>query len=371
MTTLALWFTLFLLIALAILLWPLLKKKTENTPAQKKTVIGIALFVPVFSMGLYFTLGTPQFADIHPSQVKPEVVTLVDKLEQKLAKNPQDVTGWLLLGRSYMVEENYPKAVKAFEKAVQLDPKNLNALLPLADALAIQNSGNLSGKPYELLQTAFAVDAKNTMTLWLLGMAEKQQGNKQQATQYWLDLYDLLPEDHADRTTIMGLLSSVGYIPGMANLPQPTRASPNPTEPFKAEETPTQTNAAPEKLTKKSEDKPQKSTPNQAILNITIEASFLAKYPQATLFVYAKEPKGMPMPIAAKQIPLKNLPAGENQIVLTKADTIMPNRQLEQFANWTVGYRITDLASIDQGKIIQKQETTVQQGDITKFIIKN
>lgn len=367
MTTLAIWFAILLVAALALLLWPLLKHKTSTK--NHKVVYGILAFVPVFSMGLYFYLGTPQFADIQKTMIQPEVVTMVDKLEQKMAQNPQDINGWLLLGRSYMIEENYPKAVQAFERALKLDPNNLNALLPLADAIAVQNNGNLTGRPYELLKTALPLAPENTMTLWLLGMAEKQREDKSQAIDYWLKLYDLLPPDHADRTTILGLLSSVGYIPGIATLPQPTRAAPN------ADLTPSNADNSATKNTQAMKTEPEKRAerkPDTTTFVLIIEEQFIQQHPEATLFLYVKEPKGMPMPIAAKQIPLNRLPAGKSQIVLTKDDTIMPNRQIKDFKEITLGYRVMDKASIDQGKILLKQEQTVlqeNQGGMAEFII--
>ena len=122
----------------------------------------------------------------------PKQVTLVEKLEQKLQKNPKDLNGWLLLGRSYMVTKEYPKAIRAFEKAYVLDSHNLSAILQLADAVAISQDGNLIGRPYQLLLHAYELDDENQMALWLLGMAEKQLDNPESAALYWQKLYQLI-----------------------------------------------------------------------------------------------------------------------------------------------------------------------------------
>ncbi len=378
MTTLAIWFSVLLVMALALLLWPLLRAQSTQKPAESaettatpntypKVILGIGVFVPVFTMAMYFTLGTPQFADISKSQIQPEVVTLVDKLELRLQQDPNDLTGWLLLGRSYMVEENIPKAIKAYKKALKLDPKNLRALLPLADALAIQENGKLNDQAYQLLNTAYKVDNKNTMTLWLLGMAEKQRNNPQKATEYWLSLYDLLPKEHADRTTVLGLLSSVGYIPGMHSF----KPSPNIHEPTSSSEKRDEERRVPSDKSMNFENKELIKNFDKAEFELHITSEFKEKYPTATVFVYAKQPTGMPMPIAAKQIELKSLPAGKNTISLTKKDTLLPNRTLDSFKRLTLGYRVSTAKTVDQSTIIQKQEQTINAGEIVKFVIEH
>ncbi|WP_321277015.1 tetratricopeptide repeat protein [Thiomicrorhabdus indica] len=379
MTTLAIWFSVLLVIALALLLWPLLKNNqlqsadnTQGTLTRKhsKALLGIGLFVPIFTMAMYFTLGTPQFADISKSQIQPEVVTLVDKLELRLQQDPKDLTGWLLLGRSYMVEENLPKAIQAYEKALKLAPKDLRVLLPLADALAIQEKGKLNDQAYQLLQTAYEIDSKNAMTLWLLGMAEKQRNNPQQATDYWLSLYDILPKDHADRTTVLGLLSSVGYIPGMhgfsAISEQETQSKPirgsKSTEAEK-QELPAQNMNFNSQATIKHFDEAQ--------FTLEISEAFKHKYPTAIVFLYAKQPSGgMPMPIAAIQHSLQSLPAGKNTLYLTEKNTLLPETKLKSFHRLILGYRISSSNKVDQSTVIQKQEQTVNAGEAAKFIIK-
>lgn len=211
MTTLSIGLAALLTIALLILLVPLaMRSKLVNDLLSKRALIAIALFIPLFSMGSYFALGTPEFAEISTEKPKPEMVTLVDKLEEKLKKNPKDIKGWLLLGRSQMITENYQEAIVAFEKAMVLEPHNIDAILPLADALGVVNGGSLIGRPYQLLLHAYDLEPENKMALWLLGMAEKQQGKNKSAIKYWQTLYQLLPDNSEDKTTVASLLKGVG-----------------------------------------------------------------------------------------------------------------------------------------------------------------
>ncbi|MBO1926998.1 hypothetical protein J3998_05360 [Thiomicrorhabdus sp. 6S2-11] len=347
MTSLAMWFSLILVIALAIVLIPFLKKRYDSEDdtqrkQNKLALISIALFVPVFSMGAYFTLGMPEFAEMQTAKPAPEQVTLVDKLEQKLAKDPKDLQGWLLLGRSSMITEDYDKAIMAFEKALVLDANNLNALLPLADALAVKSAGKLQGRPHELLKQAFAIDQENRMTLWLLGLAEKQQGNNERAAILWQDLYNLLPDNDADKPMIAKLLSTVGV---QVDLPKSAVA-----------DRPLMT-----------ESQPNKPSDHINIV-VKIPQELKNSWGDATAFIYAKEPTGMPMPIAAQKISVAELP--EN-IVLSSKDEIMPNRKLSNFNEITVGIRITNSDKMNQGQVLFLQEQNWQGQKLIKFIIKS
>ncbi|BBP46686.1 cytochrome c biogenesis protein [Thiosulfatimonas sediminis] len=344
MTSLAMWFSLILIIALAIILIPFLRQRAEpdSTTTQKQNkfaLIGIALFVPVFSMAAYFTLGTPEFAEMQDAK-PPQQITLVDKLEEKLAHNPKDLAGWLLLGRSSMITEDYDKAIMAFERALKLDPNNINALIPLADALAVKANGRLDGRSHDLLKQAFAIDPENRMTLWLLGMAEKQQGNDSRAAILWETLYQKLPDTDADKPIIARLLQTVGV--------QVATNTVN--------ETP--------KTMKTTSD----IHPEQIEIAIEIPDELKNSWSGATVFIYAKEPTGMPMPIAAQKISLVELP---KRVTLGAKDEIMPNRKLSDFKQLTIGIRITDSNKMNQGDVLFLNEQTWQGQELINFIIKS
>jgi len=319
MTTLSITLSLLLILALLILLLPL----TKQFDANRKAVIGIALFIPLFSMAGYFILGTPEFAEISVEKDRPQQITLVDKLEAKLQKNPKDIQGWLLLGRSYMVTKEYPKAISAFEKAYVLDSHNLNAILPLADALAISNHGSLIGRPYQLLLHAYELDDENQMTLWLLGMAEKQLNNIDSAALYWDKLYQQLPSSSADRKKVRQLLASIGK---------------------------TVTDQPPIEMSDTTDLK-QVSDYIEFDINNTIKATT----PNATVFIYVKAASGMPMPIAAEKHQLKTLPS---QVTIDESDELTPLQKLSLQEEVIVGIKISAAASNDSETLYKQEKTT-------------
>src|SRR5579863_8340213 len=66
--------------------------------------------------------------------------TMVARLARQLEADPQNLEGWLMLGRSYVVLQEFPLALRAFERADRLSGgKNVEALIGQAEALALQD----------------------------------------------------------------------------------------------------------------------------------------------------------------------------------------------------------------------------------------
>ncbi len=72
---------------------------------------------------------------------------MVSRLARKLEKNPNDLDGWLRLGHSYTVLEQYPLAIRAYQKANELaSGKNVDALLGLGEALVLSSDSEFTGR---------------------------------------------------------------------------------------------------------------------------------------------------------------------------------------------------------------------------------
>jgi predicted Zn-dependent protease len=66
------------------------------------------------------------------AQSVPSVAELVTGLEQRLQDNPNDMQGWVLLGKSYHHLQNWTKATEAFEQAKKLGYQGSIPTLPNA-----------------------------------------------------------------------------------------------------------------------------------------------------------------------------------------------------------------------------------------------
>jgi len=332
MTSLSIWFALLLMVAVVIVLLPWLASKEAMPASTKRKTLVAALSLPLLSFGAYAYLGTPQFAEMSTSKAPPKTVTLVDKLAEKLEKNPKDLASWVLLGRSYMATESYHEAVKAFEKAYALDPNNLAIILPLADALAITHAGSIEGRSYELLKQALDIDPDNTIALWLLGIAERQHGDAKQALVYWRKLYTLLPPEHSDRKIIAGYFAQM-------NRPLPKESH--------------------------QELKPLPAV-DKIEIGLTFSEAIKQKLAGHLVFVVIKNSNGQPMPLAAKRLLGAALPSS---IVMTQADFLLPNTKLVDLKTYVVGVRVYEGNQMDASKLVYRNEVPSRQGLSETFIL--
>ena len=115
--------------------------------------IVIALAVPLLAGLMYWKLGAPDaFSPIATApdaahQLTPDQVnTMVQQLAERLKKEPENVEGWLILARTYYTMRKFPEAAAAYEKLIQLVPNEPDLMADYADALAMSQGRDLSGQ---------------------------------------------------------------------------------------------------------------------------------------------------------------------------------------------------------------------------------
>ena len=82
--------------------------------------------------------------------------SMVETLASQLRTHPNDLGGWIMLGRSYQVLKEYPLAAHAYGQAVRLSPQNTQALLGEAQALMLSRQRSLMGRAGDLIERALA-----------------------------------------------------------------------------------------------------------------------------------------------------------------------------------------------------------------------
>ena len=112
----------------------------ENAPAQRSRIactalLAVALLLPAGAIGLYLTLGEPRAFD--PAAVAttpadehgPDMEQAIAGLVAKLAQTPEDLQGWLLLGRAYKTTQHFSEAREALKHAIDLAPDDPDAMV--------------------------------------------------------------------------------------------------------------------------------------------------------------------------------------------------------------------------------------------------
>tara|TARA_R110002096_G_scaffold161007_4_gene327398 strand:- start:2288 stop:3280 length:993 start_codon:yes stop_codon:yes gene_type:complete len=176
------WFALvvLLLIAIAFVVWPMLRDARRMTA----TIAAVIVVVVALSAGLYQYNGSPGVPSGAGST--PDVNEMVASLAARLEENPDDLNGWIMLGRSYQTLQQFDTAIAAYEKAVELDGGgNPQTLVALGLAVMGQHGGQMNERAVGLFENALALDPNNPNALFYAGGAAAQRGNTALAADRW------------------------------------------------------------------------------------------------------------------------------------------------------------------------------------------
>jgi cytochrome c-type biogenesis protein CcmH len=307
--------------------------KTTPSAAAAWTAAIVAGALPIAALVIYVALGnfdafSPIAArdtasaaagrhDISPEQIDKMIAEVVARLE----KDPGNVQGWTVLARTYYALNRYPEAVRAFERAVALAPKDANLLADYADALAATQGGSLQGKPLELVERALAADPTQWKALALAGTAAFDRKEYAKAVAYWEQLKTTVPPGSAIAQSIDSSIAEArelgGLKPGAA--PPPTIA----------------------KAPAAAATPAPKATPGATSVAGTIKlAPALATKasPDDTVFVFARAAQGPKMPLAILRKQVRDLPL---TFTLDDSMAMAPNMALSKFGEVVVGARIS------------------------------
>jgi cytochrome c-type biogenesis protein CcmH len=170
----------------AALLWillPLLRTKSPDAGDSRKerrlSAIAIAVIVPALAATLYMTLSKWNWQETGAAVAREQQMDdLLDKLKAKLADNPDDVNGWLLLGRSYGSLGKYALALDAFQNAYDKSRgENVEAMIGLGEALAQTDEASLGGRAGRLFEDALARAPNDPKALWYGSIVALQAGD--------------------------------------------------------------------------------------------------------------------------------------------------------------------------------------------------
>jgi cytochrome c-type biogenesis protein CcmH len=179
---------------IALIAVPLLKKKpVEYSPAPWAALIATGILA-IGSTVLYIRLTNWSWqtttADDSPQ-------TMVARLARKLEKDPQNLEGWLLLGRSYSQLQEFQLATRAFQRADRLaGGKNAEALIGEAEALARGDETELDRRAGRLIEQALALDPGSGKALFFGAAVAMRRGELPLARERFTRLLALDPPDN-------------------------------------------------------------------------------------------------------------------------------------------------------------------------------
>lgn len=304
--------------------------QSESSSRGSWMVWPVAAVVPVMAGVMYLSVGTPDAIDpanrvamvTQPPQQQapgdepaPDLREVVKRIKERLEEQPEDVTGWFMLGRAHMALGEFAPAASAIRKSYELGGENPEVMIRLADALAMSQGGSMAGEPEPLLMRALELQPDNPQGLWLLGMAQSERGDNAAAIQTWQTLMPLLQGDERSQQEITQLMAQAKQ--ELADGEPAVGAAP----------------VAPESVMQ----------PSSASAKLTVEVSLkdgLADdLPADTIvFVYAKAAEGPPMPLAVARKTLADIPF---TVILSDEDAMIPAMKISAFDKLIVGARLS------------------------------
>ncbi len=166
----------------------------------------IVLGLPAAAVAMYLYLGRPgvpdqPFAD-RPTQTQTadkgepsDLGSVAEKLAKRLEANPDDLRGWMLLGRSYMSLGQFTKAASAYGRAYGISEKDAEIGAEYAEALSLASNSTITPLAKDVFDQTLATDPLNAKARFYLAMYKAQGGNIRGALQGWIDLIAISPAD--------------------------------------------------------------------------------------------------------------------------------------------------------------------------------
>ena len=264
--------------------WPLLRARL-NVARDKLAAACAVLVLTASAAGLYTRWSHWSWqAPVSDGTPQSMISTLVRRVEEQ----PADLKGWLLLGRSYAVLEQYPLAARAYQRADRLaGGHNAEALEGWAEALTLNNEEELLGRAGRLFEQALALNPASGKALFFSAIAALRRGELPLARERLASLLAHDPPQNV-RPIIERQIAALDA----------------------------QLLAA---------DSPAGASEPRISLHITLAAALAGRARlDAPLFVLARSP-GQPGPPLAVRKLTAQLPA---EVQLTRADSMLPGRAI-------------------------------------------
>lgn len=324
--------------AVALLAWPLLKSRSSPdgvAQPSRPLAAAIAVWIPLAGFGLYFALSEWPWDESVAASASPHgdsaasLESMVGQLEQRLQSQPGDPEGWKLLGRTYVVMSDFPKAAEAYGKAVDLTGgDDVDALLGLAEARVLIDESQFQGEAGGMFERAVGMAPDNPKALWYAGLTAYEKQDLPTARQHWTALKALSPPPELLQvvdTRLAEIDSAIGPAAGTATVA--TAQSVPAAEAVAAAAAPAVA-AAPETA----------DAPGAIPLRIVVAPELAARVPAgAPLFVLARSGAGGP-PLAAVRRSSGELPLS---ISLSDADAMVQGTSLAQVSDLVLVARVS------------------------------
>ena len=288
--------------------------------------VAVAVAVPVVSLAFYLWLGSPHGVDSRAppraaaaeADPAPSVEAMVASLADRLANDPDNAEGWLLLARSQVILEHYDAALAGFRRAHTLLGDEPALLVDWAEAEAAVDGNRFTASALGRLDRALELDPDHEKALWLGGFAAAQGGRADIAIARWERLLAIQPPDSREASIVSELLARVR---GTGDAAPAARSG----------ETASDAPAA-------SAGETGPANGARIVVEVSLSPDLAAETGAGEpVFVFARAPGGAGPPVAVARTVVGALPA---VIVLDESSATVPSRSLASVEQVRVTARV-------------------------------
>ncbi len=153
------------------------------------------MFLPLTAIAFYVFFGNSEAIGIDKnpanqvsSITQEEFGTMTLKLSDHLENNPDDIEGWVMLGRAYYILGDFKNAVEAWKIPLAQDPGNINLQISVAEGLILANGGQFSDESMRLIESVLKLKPFHKKALSLAGGEKFASGEYLAAIVFWRKL---------------------------------------------------------------------------------------------------------------------------------------------------------------------------------------
>jgi cytochrome c-type biogenesis protein CcmH len=166
----------------------------------------VAAILPTGALVVYLQLGSPT-EPAHPfdpvraaAQAKSEeqareMAVLVDRLAERLAQEPDNIEGWVILARSYGALQRHVEAAAAYERVYELSGGDVRYAGDYAEALVAASGRRVTSAAQALFKQVVDADPTEPRARFYLALARAQAGQAREAIAMWRSLERDSPAD--------------------------------------------------------------------------------------------------------------------------------------------------------------------------------
>jgi len=163
---------------------------------SQRWVAGVVVVVLAGSaIGLYRYASVWTWPDEEIVAENPAAI--VSRLARRLEREPDDVQGWLMLGRSHAALGQYPLAQRAYRRADRLENgRNAEALIGLGESMVLQADGAVDDRSGRIFEQALILEPDSEKALFFSAIAAQRRGEYPLAIERFERMLTLSPPEN-------------------------------------------------------------------------------------------------------------------------------------------------------------------------------